>query len=90
MRRVVSLWLPFWPTDRLRRHAYSALPVEAALVTRDHDGRRMVIAAADAAGRALGLRPGMPLAHAQAMVPALSIVDAVPAVDAEALRDLAA
>ena len=50
----------------------------------------MVITAADAAGRALGLRAGMPLAHAQAMVPALNIVDAAPAADAEALRHLAA
>ena len=35
MRRVVSLWLPFWQTDRLRHHSCSGLPVEAALVTRD-------------------------------------------------------
>ena len=90
MRRVVSLWLPFWPTDRLRHHACSELPVEAALVTRGHDGRRMVIAAADAAARRLGLHAGMPLAHAQAMVPELTVVDASPAGDAEALLRLAA
>ena len=45
MRRVVSLWLPFWPTDRLRQSSHAALPVDAALVTRGHDGRRMGIVA---------------------------------------------
>lgn len=49
-----------------------------------------MIAAADAAARALGLHAGMPLAHAQAMVPELTIVDAAPAEDIEALRRLAA
>ncbi len=50
----------------------------------------MVIAAADQAARALGLCAGMPLAHAQAMVPKLLVVDATPAEDAEALARLAA
>jgi len=90
MRRVVSLWLPFWPTDRLRRHHYAALPAEVPLVTRGHDGRRMVIAAACKAARGLSLHAGMPLAHAQAMVPDLTIVDATPATDAQALEQLAA
>ncbi len=90
MRRVVSLWLPFWPTDRLRRHRYAALSVDAPLVTRGHDGRRMVIAAACSAARGLSLHPGMALAHAQAMVPDLTIVDAEPADDAGALQRLAA
>ena len=75
MRRVVSLWLPTFPTDRLRK-AGAALPADAPLVTRLHDGRRMVIAAADAVAAGLGLRPGMALAQAQAMVPALHVVDA--------------
>ena len=42
MRRVVSLWLPTWPTDRLRKQ--DALP-DGALVTAMHDGRKRVIAA---------------------------------------------
>ncbi len=50
----------------------------------------MVIAAADQAARGLGLCAGMPLAHAQAMVPDLVVVDATPAEDAEALARLAA
>lgn len=60
------------------------------MVTRAHDGRRMVIAAADAAARTHGLRPPMPLAHAMAMVPGLAVADADPDGDLQALRDLAA
>ena len=60
------------------------------MVTRGHDGRRMVIAAADPAARSLGLYAGMPLAHAQAMVPDLMVMDAAPAEDAGALARLAA
>ncbi len=49
-----------------------------------------MIGAACAAARALSLQPGMALAHAQAMVPDLTIVDATPAEDADALERLAA
>ncbi len=55
-----------------------------------HDGRRLAVAAADRAALALGLRPGLPLAHARAMVPGLEVAAADPAGDAEALADLAA
>jgi protein ImuB len=60
------------------------------LVTHAHDGRRLAVAAANQAALALGLRPGMPLAHAQAMVPGLEVAEADPAGDAAALTDLAA
>ncbi len=66
------------------------MPPEAPLVTRMHDGHRMVIAAADHAARQLGLRAGTPLAQAQAMVPGLTVLDADPAGDEAALTDLAA
>ena len=88
MRRVISLWLPTFPTDRLRRHA-GVLP-DGPLVTSTHDGRRLSVAAADAAAAALGLYPGMPLAQAQAQVSSLIIHPAEPDADAEALRRLAA
>ena len=50
----------------------------------------MVVAAADAAAQALGLHPGMALAHAQAMVPGLQVVDADLPGDAAARARLAA
>jgi len=64
--------------------------VRQPLVTRAYDGRRTVIAAADAAARALGLRPVMPLAHAMALVPDLLVADADPEGDRRALSDFAA
>ncbi|MBV8092426.1 MAG: DNA polymerase Y family protein, partial [Acetobacteraceae bacterium] len=87
MRRVVSVWLPTLPTDRLRRHTASS-PPEAPLITAFHDGRRQSLAAVDAAARKLGLYPGMPLAHAQAMIPGLNVVPADPANDAATLARL--
>jgi len=77
-RRVVSLFLPAWPTDRLRRHGHAALPVAQPLVTRAHDGQRMAVAAVDAAARMLGLHPAMLLAHAMALAPGLAVADADP------------
>ena len=49
-----------------------------------------MIAAADAAAQAQGLRPGMPLAHALATAPDLAVADADPEGDGQALSDLAA
>ncbi len=63
---------------------------DAPHVLREHDGRRMVIAAANAAAAALGLAPGMALAHAQAMVPDLRVTDADRPGDAAALARMAA
>ncbi len=68
-----------------------APPAEAPpLVTAARDGARRVIAAADAAAQALGLRPGRTLAEAQALVPGLAVVPADPAAEAEGLARLAA
>lgn len=60
------------------------------MLTAGHDGRRQTVAAVDAAAAALGLRPGMPLAQARALVPDLAIHPAEPDADAEALRRMAA
>jgi protein ImuB len=91
MRRVISIFLPTWPTDRLRRQPSAAVPPsDKPLVTAIHDGRRQSVAAVDAASRAEGLRPGMPLAQAQAMVQGLAVVPADPEGDSRALDALAA
>ncbi|MXP65638.1 DNA polymerase Y family protein [Roseomonas sp. M0104] len=98
MRRVVSLYLPTWPTDRLRRRQATSAgvqppaeqPLEAPLVTRMAEENRQVIAAANQAALRLGLRPGMALAHAQAMVPDLQVAEADPEGDTSALAELAA
>ena len=79
MRRIISVWLPAWPTDRLQRNRpHTALPANA-LVTCRHDGRRLAVAAADAVAHRLGIHPGMPLTQARALVPGLAVADANPA-----------
>jgi protein ImuB len=90
MTRVVSLFLPSWSTDRLRRKAGDAAPPpEAPLVLIGRDGNRRVVLAADAAAQAAGLRSGMPVTKAQVLVPGLIVHDAEPLADAEALDRLA-
>ena len=63
--------------------------LDSHLVTASHDGRRRVVASADRAAQKLGLRPGLPLAQAQAMVPGLAVVEADPDGDAASLAELA-
>jgi protein ImuB len=90
MRRVISLYLPTWPTDRLRRKLGNAAPPrEAPLVLIGRDARRRVVWAADGAAQALGLRPGRPATQAHALVPDLLTYGAEPADDAAALERLA-
>ena len=98
MRRVVSVWFPTLPTDRLKQLEEGR---------RDQSGQdpfagpgqspglpcvtitARLITAVNAVAASLGLRPGMKLAQAQALVPGLSIHDADPAADAAALAGLA-
>jgi len=54
----------------------------------DQTGNKRVLAAVDQAARRLGLRPGMAVAHAQAAVPGLAVVEADPDADAVALEQL--
>ena len=90
MARVISVFLPTWPTDRLRRKADdTAPPVEAPLVIAGRDRNRRIVTAADATAQALGLRVGMPVTKAQALVPGLVIEPADPKADAESLERLA-
>jgi protein ImuB len=90
MARVVSLFLPTWSTDRLRRTLSAAAPpAEAPLVLVGREGQRRVVLAVDSAARRAGLRAGMPVAKAQALVPGLIARDAEPDADAAALDRLA-
>ena len=85
MRRVVSVFLPTWPTDRLRRQAVAALPAEQPLVLAVRDGGRRGVFAANVAARAAGLHAGMPLARAQALLLDLIIKQAGPEGNAAAM-----
>jgi protein ImuB len=104
MRRVVSLWLPRFATDRWQRcraasrerqgasSSTSARPAESqqplALVA-DESGR-LTLAAVNAAAEAGGLAPGLPLAEARALLPGLVTVPHEPEADARAIAALAA
>jgi len=90
MTRVVSLFLPSWSTDRLRRKAGDAAPpAEAPLVLIGREGSRRLVVAVDAAARTAGLRVGMPAAKAQALVPGLIVREADPVADDTARERLA-
>ncbi len=90
MARVVSLYLPRWPTDRLRRKSPGAAPpAEVPLVLLGRDGSRRVVVAADERRRAPGCTSARPRRKAQALVPGLAILDADPDGDADALDRLA-
>lgn len=90
MARVVSLFLPTWPTDRFRRQAGDAAPsAETPLVLVGRQGNRRVVTAADLAAQSMGVRVGMPATKAQVLVQGLLVQDADPRADAEALERLA-
>ncbi|MGO9818073.1 MAG: DUF6504 family protein [Acidocella sp.] len=90
MPRVVSVFLPAWPTDRLfRQLGAAAPPVETPLILSSRTGRRRVVFAANEAAQAAGLRIGMAVTKAQALVSGLVIRDAELAADAEGLEKLA-
>ena len=90
MRRVVSLYLPRWPSDRWRRSLGRDAPqAEVPTVVVGRQGARKLVLDADAAALQLGVTPGLVLAQAQARVPGLHIVEADLAADAAALDRLA-
>lgn len=90
MPRVVSLFLPRWSTDRLRRKLGDASPpADQPLVLIGREGRRRVVTAVDVNAERLGLRLGMPVAKAQAIAPGLIVMDADRQGDADGLSKLA-
>src|ERR1700712_4788164 len=90
MSRVVSIYLPNWPTDRLRRKMGAAAPDAAVpLVLVGQARRQRQVTAANAAALKAGLRVGMPATKAQALIKELVIHHADPVADAEALERLA-
>ena len=78
-----------WSTDRYRKNTGDAPPRDKPLVMATKIGSRRVIVAADKAAQALGLRLGLTVAHAQALVPELHVAEATPEADDEGLTRLA-
>ncbi|WP_328702428.1 DNA polymerase Y family protein [Belnapia arida] len=88
MGRFLALHLPHFATDRIRR-AERGLSPDWPLAVWATQGSRRLLAAVDAVAEAAGLRPGQPLADAQAMLPALLLRQSDPVGEAQALAELA-
>lgn len=88
MSRIVSIWLPAWPIDRLRRTKPGLVPDHHpfALVEKGPHGLR--IHAVNAKAGEAGVRAGMPLADVRAGLPEIAVRPAAPRADAEALQRL--
>lgn len=85
-RRILSLWLPFWPIERhLKQQGMTAL---TGLALYAPERGRLTVKAADGIALRLGIRCGMPLAQARAMQPDLNVALADPAADLAALETL--
>lgn len=87
MTRVVSIYLPDLPTDRIRRDD-PTIPDDRPIAVIASSGAKRWVSAADQAARQIGVRVGMPAAKAQAIFKGLMLVDADPAADAMALDRL--
>ena len=90
MARVISLFLPTWSTDRLRRTATEQVfAPEKPLAVIGHDGRRRVVVALDANAFRAGLRVGTVATKAQVLVQGLLVADEDRKADEEGLEKLA-
>jgi protein ImuB len=96
-RRILSLWLPRLPIDRIKRQLArdNAAPAknqdpcqDPCIVIAKQNNALQIFALDDAAAR-LGLDVGLPLANARAICPQLRVYDADEVADAKALSAIA-
>jgi protein ImuB len=88
MKRVMCVYLPSWPLQRLG-HESPALRQQAVVVVDSHGARGAKVVLASRLALRAGARPGMPLAEAQALVPRLAVHEHDPEADREGLLLLA-
>jgi protein ImuB len=86
-RRYLSVWLPRLPTDRLARR--SSAPDDAPRVVVAPVKSALRLCAMNAAASALGLKPGLSLADARAMHPAIAVAQDDPQADVALLETIA-
>jgi protein ImuB len=87
MRRVLCLWFPLLPIDRIERREAKLREVPFALVA--ESANRLLVHAANARAAREGVRDGMALADARAICPQLLTRPAEPLADAKLLVTLA-
>jgi protein ImuB len=77
MKRIVSVWLPAWPIERLRRHrGRNHVPADRPLALVANGAHGLEITAVNEAARALRVRVGAGLADTRAALPALITLSA--------------
>jgi protein ImuB len=90
-RRILSLWLPRLPIDRIKRRLESngaeLDKIPSVVVIKQHNAL-LLHALDDTAARA-GLSIGLPLANARAICPELTVYDADEVADTRTLNDIA-
>jgi protein ImuB len=86
-RRYLSVWLPRLPTDRLARR--SPAPDDAPRVVVASVKSALRLCAVNDAAQELGLKPGMSLADARAMHPAIAVAQDDPQADLALLETIA-
>jgi protein ImuB len=91
-RRILSLWLPRLPTDRIKRQLARGNDAPAndnPTIVVAKQNNALQISALDDAAADLGLEIGLPLANARAVCPELRVFDADAVADAQTLNDIA-
>ena len=92
MPRVISIWLPFWRTDRLERLEGGGIRLHEqspfAVIAKGKGGKHLL--ALNASAREAGLRSGMLLTDACAMLPSLTTAPHEPQAERLELKRLAA
>src|ERR1043165_377677 len=89
VRRILAIWLPLLPIDRLRRAKKCIAPDEAPLVVAAKIDNGLRLTAVDRKAARLNLVPGMALADARAMIPNLAVAEADAKADLELLTRIA-
>jgi protein ImuB len=87
MTRILCLWLPNWPIQRIARSRPELKGRAVALAASGPRGGE--VAVCSTAAVAQGVRVGMPVAEAQALAPQLEVLPHEPLVDRQALAKLA-
>ena len=90
-RRILSLWLPRLPIDRIKRKLIQdsvALDKTPSVVVAKQNNALLIYALDDLAVRS-GLSIGLPLAHTRAICPELTVFDADEVADRKTLDDIA-
>jgi protein ImuB len=87
-RRILALWLPRLPTDRLHRHGCDTQDSKPLALSIQSSNARIVYAVDRNAAR-LNLKAGMPLASARAIVNDLKVLEADPPADRRKLIEIA-